>query len=77
MENPLADIDRIEAIADPGERAIEIGKVLNALPETQGKLRTMRQAAVQQMRAAGLTYTEIGERLGVERARAWQIGEGK
>lgn len=77
MENPLADIDRIEAISDPAERAIEIGRVLNALPDVQAKLRTMRQAAVQEMRAGGLDYTEIGDRLGVARARAWQIGEGK
>lgn len=77
MENPLADIERIEAIADPGERAIEIGKVLNALPDIQAKLRVMRQQAVQQMHAGGLTYDDIGERLKVDRVRAWQIGKGK
>lgn len=77
MENPLADIERIKGITDPGERAQAIGDVLTALPSIQAELKVMRQAAVREMRAAGLTYTDIGERLGMERQRAWQIGEGK
>jgi len=77
MENPLADIERIGAIADPAERAIEIGRVLNALPDIQAQLKAMRRAAVEQMHASGMTYEKIAERLHVEPARAWQIGNGK
>lgn len=76
MENPLADIDRIEAIADPAERAREIARVLKELPAAAANLKSMRQRAVQELRATGLGYREIGEMLGVHRNRAQQIGEG-
>jgi DNA-directed RNA polymerase specialized sigma24 family protein len=77
MENPLEDIDRIRAIRDPGERAVEIGKVLNALPKVTKELRELRQAAVKELRDLGLTYAQIGERLGLHRNRVQQIAEGR
>ena len=75
-ENPLVDIERIEAITDPAERAREIGRVLKRLPATAAELKTMRQKAVQELRAQGHSYGVIGEMLGVHRNRAQQIGEG-
>lgn len=77
MENPLADLDRIQAITDPGERAVEIGKVLNALPDITKELREMRQVAVREMRDLKMTYAQIGERLGLHRNRVQQIAEGR
>src|SRR5262245_52768185 len=77
VENPLADIDRIRRIADPAGRAVEIGRVLNALPEVAAELRAMRQQAVLELRSRGLSYAEIGHRLGLHRNRAQQIAEGR
>lgn len=77
MENPLADIDRIKTIGDPAERAVAIGKVLVALPEVTTELRQMRQAAVLEMRAKGMSFGQIGETLGIHRNRVQQIADGK
>jgi DNA-directed RNA polymerase specialized sigma24 family protein len=77
MENPLADIDRMKAIDDPAQRAVEIGKVLNALPDITAELRALRQAAVLELRAQKLSYAQIGEKLGLHRNRVQQIAEGR
>jgi hypothetical protein len=77
MENPLADIERIEAITDPAERAREIGRILKALPAAAAELKTMRQRAVQELREQKLSYAAIGALLGVHRNRAEQIGNGR
>lgn len=65
------------AIQDPTERAIEFGGVLSKMPEVAGGVRKLRQAAVQEMRDQGMTYGEIGKKLGVHRNRAQQIAEGR
>ncbi|NED99288.1 helix-turn-helix domain-containing protein [Phytoactinopolyspora halotolerans] len=75
MENPFRE--RIAAIADPVERAVEIGKVLNGLPEMASDLRELRQAAVLELRAAGWSYGQIGQALGLHRNRVQQIAEGR
>lgn len=72
----MADIPRIEAIEDPGERAREIGLVLNQLPQVQAELRKMRQAAVLQLRERGLSHQEIADIIGVTRNRAANIAAG-
>ena len=77
MENPLADIEEIKAVRDPAERAVRIGQVLNALPGIAAELRDMRRQAVLELRAQGLSYAEIGERLGLHRNRVQQIAEGR
>lgn len=77
MENPLADIEHVRNIADPAERARELGKIFEQLPAITAELRTMRQAAVRELRDAGWSYTQIGEALGVHRNRAQQIAEGR
>jgi len=73
----LADIDRIEAITDPEQRAIEIGRVLNELPEVAAKLRAWRQSDVVRMREQGMSLAEIGIKLGLHRNRVQQIAEGR
>lgn len=73
----MADIEQIEEITDPLERALEIGRRLNQIPEFQAKLSDMRRAAVLEMKAQGMSYKEIGEALGMHRNRAQQIAEGR
>lgn len=73
----MADIDSIARIADPAERAKEIGRRLAEVPKHQERLRAMRQAAVLEMRAARLSYAEIGRQLGLHRNRVQQIAEGR
>jgi hypothetical protein len=77
VENPLADIDRLEEIADPAERAREIGRRLAAIPDYQGKLREMRQRAVLEMRAKNMSFADIGKVVGLHRNRVQQIAEGR
>jgi DNA-directed RNA polymerase sigma subunit (sigma70/sigma32) len=77
MENPMADIDQVEQIADPAERAREVGRRMAEIPILHARLKTIRQAAVQQMKDSGMTYAEIGEQLGLHRNRVQQILEGR
>ncbi|WP_122979630.1 hypothetical protein [Actinoplanes teichomyceticus] len=76
MENPLADIDDIDNIADPAERAKEVGRRLNAIPAWNALLREKRQAILREMKAAGMSYAEIGRAVGMHRNRAQKIIEG-
>lgn len=73
----MADVDTIEKIADPVERALEIGRRLTAIPQHQERLREMRRTAVLELRAQNLSYAEIGRRLGLHRNRVQQIAEGR
>jgi hypothetical protein len=77
VENPLTDLSRITALTDPAERAVELGKVLNALPDITAELRALRQAAVLELRDAGWSYGRIGKALHLHRNRAQQIAEGR
>jgi hypothetical protein len=77
VENPLADIDNIDTIADPAERAREVGRRLNAIPAWNALLREKRQAAIQEMRGQGMSWAEIGREIGMHRNRVQQIGEGR
>lgn len=73
----MTGIDEIERIADPTERALEIGRRLAAIPPWQERLRAMRQTAVLELRAEHLSFAQIGERLGLHRNRVQQIAEGR
>ena len=77
MENPLADIDRIAALADPVERAIEIGRVLNELQSITVELRVLRQAAVNELRQQGWSLSRIGQAVSLHPNRIQQIAEGR
>lgn len=76
MENPLDDLPRIRAIEDPAERAREIGVVLNRMPDVMAELRQLRQDAVKELRAQGLSHQAIADRIGVSRNRAANIAAG-
>lgn len=73
----MDNIDAIEKIRDPAERAKEIGKRMAEIPTYQARLREMRQRAVLEMRALKMTYAEIGEVIGLHRNRVQQIAEGR
>jgi flagellar biosynthesis/type III secretory pathway chaperone len=77
VENPLANIDQIEKITDPAERAREVGRRLAEIPKYQERLRKLRQAAVLELRAQHLSYGQIGELLSLHRNRVQQIAEGR
>ncbi|HWB34887.1 MAG TPA: helix-turn-helix domain-containing protein [Rugosimonospora sp.] len=77
MENPLTNIEEVEQITDPVERAREAGRRLVAIPEWQERLRKIRRAAVLELRASRYTYAEIGKELGIHRNRVQQIAEGR
>lgn len=73
----MADIAQIQQIADPAERAREIGRRLKAVPELQSQLRVLRQDAVLALKAKGMTYAQIGREIGLHRNRVQQIAEGR
>lgn len=77
VENPLTGIDELEKIADPAERAREIGQRLKDIPDYQARLRQMRQSAILEMRGSGMSYAGIAAVVGLHRNRIQQIAEGR
>lgn len=80
MTTPPTPFETLKHLADsrdPAERAKEIGAALNAVPELQKWLRQLRQDAVLELRADGLSHAEVGKVIGTSRARAQQIAEGR
>lgn len=73
----MADIDDLEKIADPLERAREIGRRMALIPLAHARLRELRQAAVVELKAKGMSYADIGRELGLHRNRVQQILEGR
>ena len=73
----MADIDDIERITDPAERARRAGQRLGEIPAWQARLRKIRQEAVVEMKAGDMSYADIGRELGLHRNRIQQILEGR
>ncbi len=73
----MADIDAVENIADPAERAREVGRRMAEIPAVHARLKAIRRQAVVEMRAGGMSYAEIGDQLGLHRNRVQQIFEGR
>lgn len=74
FRTPLA---ALADVADPAERARQVKAALDQMPAIQAELRQIRQAAVLELRAAGLSHAQVAEEIGVTRSRAQQIAEGK
>ena len=74
---PFENLKHLAEQGDPTERAKTVGAALQAIPELQHWLREIRQGAVQEMRSEGLSHAEVGKELGLSRARAQQIAEGR
>lgn len=80
MTNPPSPFENLKHLAEQGDatqRAKDVGTALQAIPELQHWLREIRQVAVQEMRENGLSHAEVGRELGLSRARAQQIAEGR
>lgn len=73
----MADLDDVERIADPVERALEVGRRMAAIPAFHARLKAIRQAAVIEMKNTGMSYADIGRVLGLHRNRIQQIFEGR
>ncbi|MFD6180040.1 hypothetical protein [Streptomyces goshikiensis] len=74
---PFETLKHLADNTDASERAKEVGVALNAVPELQKWLRQLRQEAVLELRADGLSHAEVGKLIGTSRARAQQIAEGR
>ena len=72
----MAELERCQAITDPGARAVELTRLIQQLPSIGAAIRSARQAAVAEMHASGLSWTQIGQRLGLHPQRVSQIGKG-
>jgi hypothetical protein len=83
MENPVTEIERIRGIADPVTRAAEAARMLHDdLPRLTLDASTVRLGALQELKDAGLSLTEIAARVTaagaqMDRTRVWQILQGK
>ncbi|MFE4867756.1 sigma-70 family RNA polymerase sigma factor [Streptomyces sp. NPDC056682] len=75
--NPFENLNHLAEQGDATQRAKSVGHALQAIPELQHWLREIRQAAVQEMREDGLSHADVAAHLGVSRARAQQIAEGR
>jgi DNA-directed RNA polymerase specialized sigma subunit len=75
--SPFENLKHLAEQGDPVQRAKAVSTALQAIPELQHWLREIRQGAVQEMREDGLSHAEVGKELGVSRARAQQIAEGR
>lgn len=81
MDFPTEQINQITnaltAITDPTTRAQTTGAMLDAVPALQRALREIRQAAVIELRARGMSHADVAKVLGISRARAQQVAEGR
>lgn len=74
---PFENLKHLSEQGDPAQRAKAVGAALQAVPELQHWLREIRQGAVREMRDDGMSHADVGKELGVSRARAQQIAEGR
>lgn len=74
--SPFESLKDIAAEPDATTRAQRASEVLGHIPELQTWLKSLRQKAVQEMHADGLSYEQIGKELGMHRVRAHQIAQG-
>ena len=70
-------IDGVAQIDDPQERAKVIGEALDILKEANAALSKLRRQDIQALRAAGLSYRQIGPAIGVHYTRVKQIESGQ
>jgi hypothetical protein len=67
------DVERIEALDDPGERARAATEAIAEYREAADHLSQIRRIAISEMRAGGLSYAQVGAKMGVTRGRAAQL----
>lgn len=70
-------IDALGQIADPSERAREVGAVLKNLPDRNKRLKELRQTAVLELLGReGATYRSVAAELGVHFTTVQAIVKG-
>jgi DNA-directed RNA polymerase specialized sigma24 family protein len=69
-------VDAIAAMSDPQARAKAASEVLKLISEANGTLSRLRREDIMTLRAAGLSYRDIGEAIGVHFTRVKQIESG-
>jgi DNA-binding NarL/FixJ family response regulator len=80
MTNLPSPFENLKHLAEQGnatQRAKGAGVALQAIPDLQKWLREIRQEAVLEMRDDGLSHAQVAAELGISRARAQQIAEGR
>jgi hypothetical protein len=65
--------EEIANIADPVERARAAGELLAEHQSAVAQLARIRRRAVAELRAGGLSYAQVGQRLGLTRGRIAQL----
>lgn len=73
MPRSPASVVKVNRITDPTERARVADVLLAELGETVTEVARVREAAIQEMRAAGMTLRDIGLALGMSRSRAQHL----
>lgn len=73
----MANLDELEQIADPAERAREVGRRMAQVPIWHARMKAIRQQAVIELRERGMSFAEIGREIGLHRNRVQQILEGR
>jgi hypothetical protein len=68
--------EEIAKIADPVERARAAGELLAEHQSAVIQLARIRRQAVAELRAGGLSYAQVGQRLGLTRGRIAQLKTG-
>ena len=69
-------VDAIVAMTDAQARAKAASDVLKLISEANGVLAKLRQEDIKTLRAAGLSYRQIGDAIGVHFTRVKQIESG-
>jgi hypothetical protein len=68
--------EELSAIADPAERARLATELLAEHQSLVARLAQIRRQAVAELRASGLSYAQVGQRLGLTRGRIQQLSIG-
>ncbi|MEU4412749.1 GntR family transcriptional regulator [Nocardia salmonicida] len=76
-EAPIGEIERIRAVADPIRRARLATELSTQYQIRLAELSSIRQTAIEDAYAAGVTATEIAQRLGLTKGRISQIRHPK
>jgi len=69
----IENVDKVESIEDPAARAKAATELLSVRQSDISRLARIRQRAIEELRTAGLSYSQVGEALGVTRGRIAQI----
>ncbi|MEV6806720.1 sigma-70 family RNA polymerase sigma factor [Streptomyces sp. NPDC051132] len=75
--DPFASLSRLAEESDATQRAKSASAALQAIPDLQRWLREVRQGAVLELRSTGMSHAQVAAELGISRARAQQIAEGR